>query len=50
MAPLNRAQEQEQDAMVEGFLTFLAMIVSSRTNLGMYNIEKIEIGILTVFL
>lgn len=34
MAPLSQVQEQEQDAMVEGLLTYLAMIVSSRTNLG----------------
>ncbi|KAH9634552.1 hypothetical protein HF086_006177 [Spodoptera exigua] len=34
MMPMSPAQAAEQDAMVEGLLTFLAILVSSRTNLG----------------
>ncbi|KPJ20557.1 E3 ubiquitin-protein ligase UBR3 [Papilio xuthus] len=34
MTPLSPAQAAEQDAMLEGLLTFLAILVSSRTNLG----------------
>lgn len=34
MGPLNSSQEMEQDLMLEGLLTFLATIVTSRTNLG----------------
>lgn len=34
MSAIGSAQEMEQDSMLEGFLTFLATIVSSRTNLG----------------
>ncbi|RVE45885.1 hypothetical protein evm_009484 [Chilo suppressalis] len=34
MLPMTPAQAAEQDAMVEGLLTFLAILVSSRTNLG----------------
>ncbi|CAD7090025.1 unnamed protein product [Hermetia illucens] len=34
MAPLTSPQELEQDSMLEGFLTFLATLVTSRTNLG----------------
>lgn len=33
-APLNEAQKMEQTSMLEGFLTFLATLVTSRTNLG----------------
>lgn len=39
MLPMSPAQAAEQDAMVEGLLTFLAILVSSRTNLGWYNIN-----------
>ncbi|XP_047991395.1 E3 ubiquitin-protein ligase Ubr3 [Leguminivora glycinivorella] len=34
MVPMPPVQAAEQDAMVEGLLTFLAILVSSRTNLG----------------
>lgn len=34
MGPLTSPQEMEQDSMLEGLLTFLATLVSSRTNLG----------------
>ncbi|XP_028172665.1 E3 ubiquitin-protein ligase Ubr3 [Ostrinia furnacalis] len=34
MLPMSPVQAAEQDAMVEGLLTFLAILVSSRTNLG----------------
>lgn len=34
MASMTPSQAAEQDAMVEGLLTFLAILVSSRTNLG----------------
>lgn len=34
MGPMTSPQEMEQDLMLEGLLTFLAMIVSTRTNLG----------------
>ncbi|XP_073956501.1 ubr3 ubiquitin ligase [Choristoneura fumiferana] len=34
MLPMPPVQAAEQDAMVEGLLTFLAILVSSRTNLG----------------
>ncbi|XP_072948868.1 E3 ubiquitin-protein ligase Ubr3 isoform X2 [Epargyreus clarus] len=34
MTPMSTVQSAEQDAMVEGLLTFLAILVSSRTNLG----------------
>ncbi|KAJ8731652.1 hypothetical protein PYW07_004816 [Mythimna separata] len=34
MMPMSPAQAAEQDTMVEGLLTFLAILVSSRTNLG----------------
>ncbi|CAB3261049.1 unnamed protein product [Arctia plantaginis] len=34
MLPMSPAQAAEQDAMVEGLLTFLAILVSSRTNLS----------------
>ncbi|XP_068633066.1 E3 ubiquitin-protein ligase Ubr3 isoform X2 [Battus philenor] len=34
MTPLAPSQAAEQDAMLEGLLTFLAILVSSRTNLG----------------
>ncbi|KAI5639121.1 E3 ubiquitin-protein ligase Ubr3 [Phthorimaea operculella] len=34
MAPMSPAQASEQDACMEGLLTFLAILVSSRTNLG----------------
>ncbi|GBP21649.1 E3 ubiquitin-protein ligase UBR3 [Eumeta japonica] len=34
MAPMSPTQAAEQDAMVEGLLTFLAILVSSRTNFG----------------
>ncbi|CAG9786511.1 unnamed protein product [Diatraea saccharalis] len=34
MLPMTPAQAAEQDAMVDGLLTFLAILVSSRTNLG----------------
>lgn len=40
MCPLSQPQEMEQDSMLEGLLTFLATIVSSRTNLG--NDEKTQ--------
>ncbi|XP_073830136.1 ubr3 ubiquitin ligase [Musca autumnalis] len=33
-APLKQAQKIEQTSMLEGFLTFLATLVTSRTNLG----------------
>lgn len=35
MAPMTPSQAAEQDMMVEGLLMFLAILVSSRTNLGM---------------
>ncbi|XP_055371277.1 E3 ubiquitin-protein ligase Ubr3 isoform X2 [Condylostylus longicornis] len=34
MSPLSTPQEMEQDSMLEGFLTFLATLATSRTNLG----------------
>ncbi|XP_055914152.1 E3 ubiquitin-protein ligase Ubr3 isoform X3 [Eupeodes corollae] len=34
MAPLKSPQKMEQASMLEGFLTFLATLVTSRTNLG----------------
>lgn len=34
LGPLTSPQEMEQDSMLEGFLTFLATLVTSRTNLG----------------
>ncbi|XP_067642366.1 E3 ubiquitin-protein ligase Ubr3 isoform X2 [Eurosta solidaginis] len=34
MAPLKQQQKMEQCSMLEGFLTFLATLVTSRTNLG----------------
>ncbi|XP_060803567.1 E3 ubiquitin-protein ligase Ubr3 [Amyelois transitella] len=34
MLPMSPVQAAEQDAMVEGLLTFLAILVSSQTNLG----------------
>lgn len=40
MCPLSQPQEMEQDSMLEGLLTFLATIVTSRTNLG--NDEKTQ--------
>lgn len=40
MCQLSQPQEMEQDSMMEGLLTFLSMIVSSRTNLG--NDEKAQ--------
>ncbi|XP_017029164.1 E3 ubiquitin-protein ligase Ubr3 isoform X1 [Drosophila kikkawai] len=33
-APLKQTQKTEQSSMLEGFLTFLATLVTSRTNLG----------------
>lgn len=33
-APLKQSQKMEQTSMLEGFLTFLATLVTSRTNLG----------------
>lgn len=40
MSQLSQPQEMEQDSMMEGLLTFLSTIVSSRTNLG--NDEKAQ--------
>lgn len=40
MCQLSQPQEMEQDSMMEGLLTFLSTIVSSRTNLG--NDEKAQ--------
>lgn len=40
MCQLSQPQEMEQDSMMEGLLTFLLTIVSSRTNLG--NDEKAQ--------
>lgn len=40
MCQLSQSQETEQDSMMEGLLTFLSTIVSSRTNLG--NDEKAQ--------
>lgn len=40
MCLLSQPQEMEQDSMLEGLLTFLATIVTSRTNLG--NDEKTQ--------
>lgn len=43
MCPLSQPQEMEQDSMMEGLLTFLSTIVSSRTNLG--NAEQAQCSI-----
>lgn len=43
MCPLSQPQEMEQDSMMEGLLTFLSTIVSSRTNLG--NVEQTQCSI-----
>lgn len=40
MCPLSTPHEMEQDSMLEGLLTFLATLVTSRTNLG--NSEPIQ--------
>ncbi|XP_047503172.1 E3 ubiquitin-protein ligase Ubr3 [Pieris napi] len=48
MTPLSGAQAGEQDAMVEGLLTFLAILVSSRTNLGHDDVLQSRVEVATL--
>ncbi|CAH0715854.1 unnamed protein product, partial [Brenthis ino] len=48
MTPMSPAQAAEQDAMVEGLLTFLAILVSSRTNLGNDELTQSRLEVATL--
>ncbi|CAH2096560.1 unnamed protein product [Euphydryas editha] len=48
MTPMTAAQAAEQDAMVEGLLTFLAILVSSRTNLGNDELTQSRLEVATL--
>ncbi|XP_041979503.1 E3 ubiquitin-protein ligase Ubr3 [Aricia agestis] len=48
LTPLSLVQAAEQDAMVEGLLTFLAILVSSRTNLGNDELTQSRLEVATL--
>ncbi|CAG4991843.1 unnamed protein product [Colias eurytheme] len=48
MTPMSPSQAAEQDAMVEGLLTFLAILVSSRTNLGNDEVLQSRVEVATL--
>ncbi|VVC93978.1 unnamed protein product [Leptidea sinapis] len=48
MTPMSALQAAEQDAMVEGLLTFLAILVSSRTNLGNDEVSQSRLEVATL--
>ncbi|XP_064072729.1 E3 ubiquitin-protein ligase Ubr3 [Vanessa tameamea] len=48
MTPMSQVQAAEQDAMVEGLLTFLAILVSSRTNLGNDELTQSRLEVATL--
>ncbi|CAK1554542.1 unnamed protein product [Leptosia nina] len=48
MTPMSASQAAEQDAMVEGLLTFLAILVSSRTNLGNDEVLQSRVEVATL--
>ncbi|XP_032517089.2 E3 ubiquitin-protein ligase Ubr3 [Danaus plexippus] len=48
MTPMSASQASEQDAMVEGLLTFLAILVSSRTNLGNDELTQSRLEVATL--
>ncbi|XP_052741571.1 E3 ubiquitin-protein ligase Ubr3 isoform X2 [Bicyclus anynana] len=48
LTPMSPAQTSEQYAMVEGLLTFLAILVSSRTNLGNDELTQSKLEVATL--
>lgn len=48
MDPMTPSQAAEQDSMVEGLLTFLAILVSSRTNLGNSELQQSRLEVSTL--